>query len=423
MSKKDELSKMGALPLGVPPLLVPNRIAMQAMRDRQLRKPSESEPVPIRKVEDRTLNGMAPGMTIFKLIKSRPIKLLIRNHLSPGDILMLTAAIRDLHKAYPNLFSTDVETSADQLFENNPHITKLDRRDPELFVLQAEYPLINACNEGPWHFVETFHSGFETKLGIQVKPTKMRGDVHISDLEKSWYSQIHDIVGRDIPFWIIDAGCKFDYTCKQWEISRYQEVVNRLPEVPFVQIGTTERMEEVDDGKGGKQWELKDKGHKHPTLQGPNVISLLNKTDLRQLMRLMYHAAGVITPVSFPMHLCAAVEMKSVYKRKTRPCIVIAGGREPNQWEAYANHQYLHTCGQLSCCDNGGCWRSRIRKLNDGEVHDADDKICLFPVTGASGQLIPTCMDMITADQVVDHVRHYLKEWNYYLDWRKEEQA
>jgi ADP-heptose:LPS heptosyltransferase len=342
------------------------------------------------------LQGLPAGKAIFNYTKTMPVKLLIQQHQSPGDILMLTAAIRDLHQQYPQKFVTDVRTSADALFENSPYITKLDDKDPDLFIIKAEYPLVHDCNEGPWHFVESFHQDFENKLGIRVKPRFMRGDIHISAAEKSWFSQIYEILGRDVPYWIIDAGCKSDYTNKQWEVTRYQEVVDRLPEIWFVQVGLSE--------------------HRHTELEGDNVVNLIDKTDMRQFVRLMYHAAGVLTPVSFPMHLAAAVEMKSVYKRKTRPCIVIAGGREPNQWEAYANHQYLHTCGQLSCCDNGGCWKSRVEPLNDGEEHDKS--LCDFPVDSTSGK-VPKCMDMITADEVVGHVRRYMEEWNYYLDWDK----
>ena len=345
------------------------------------------------------LNGMGPSESIFEKVKTRPIRLLIRQHQSPGDILMLTAAIRDLHKAYPGLFLTDIETATDALFENNPYITRIPWNDPELFIIQAEYPLVHESNQGPFHFVVAFHDDLERKLGIPVRPTKMRGDIHISDEEKGWFSQIHDTVGKDLPYWIIDAGCKSDYTCKLWEVERFQQVVNAFPQITWVQIGA------------------KDAGHMHKELAGENVINLVGKTDMRQFVRLMYHACGVITPVSFPMHLAAAVEMKSVYKRKNRPCIVLAGGREPNQWEAYANHQFLHTCGQYSCCDDGGCWLSRIERIEDGEEHH-NEKICLFPVKSDSGQVIPKCMAAIKAEEVIMHVQRYMEEWNFYKDWK-----
>ncbi len=47
-------------------------------------------------------------------------RLVLRSFQSPGDILMLTAAVRDLHAACPGRFQTDVRTSADAIWENNP---------------------------------------------------------------------------------------------------------------------------------------------------------------------------------------------------------------------------------------------------------------------------------------------------------------
>ena len=404
-SKSPQPMSMPVLPAGSPPVRIP--------------PPGMRRPVDIREARSTSpivLQSMKRGETIFQLTDERPIRLHIRQHQSPGDILMLSAAVRDLHEQYPALFLTDIDTSAGALFESSKYHTPLDRSAPGLFVIQAEYPLVHQCNEGPWHFVQAFHKDLETKLGLPISPTKMWGHVELSDEEKGWYSQIHEIIGVDLPYWIIDAGCKSDYTCKLWEVQRYQEVVNRLPELLFVQVGVTEKKIEHENGRV----EYKDKGHIHIPLQGDNVINLLDKTDMRQFVRLMYHACGVITPVSFPMHLAAAVEMKDVYKRKTRPCIVIAGGREPSQWEAYGNHQFLHTCGQLDCCDNGGCWKSRIIPLNDGEK-DKDESLCLNPVEAASGQIIPKCMDMITVDEVVMHVRRYMEQWNYYREWNEDD--
>jgi len=51
-------------------------------------------------------------------------KLILRNYQSPGDAVMLTAAVRDLHACYQGKFLTDVRTPYPQLWENNPHITR-----------------------------------------------------------------------------------------------------------------------------------------------------------------------------------------------------------------------------------------------------------------------------------------------------------
>ena len=62
-------------------------------------------------------------------------KLLLKCGLSPGDVVMLTAAVRDLHRAHPRRFIIDVRTTAPELWENNPWITHLDERDPRVRVL------------------------------------------------------------------------------------------------------------------------------------------------------------------------------------------------------------------------------------------------------------------------------------------------
>ena len=192
----------------------------------------------------------------------------------------------------------------------------------------------------------------------------------------NWFSTTCSI--PDI--WIIVSGGKFDYTCKWWDPRRWQEVVDHFRgRILFVQVGEA--------------------GHAHPPLDG--VIDLRGKTDLRRLVRLMYHAQGVATGVNALMHLAAAVEVREGMPRN-RPCVVVAGGREPSQWEAYPHHQFIHTNGALPCCDQGGCWKARVKPLGDGEDHDRPEHLCVDVV----GKL-PRCMDLITADTVIRRISLY----------------
>ena len=142
-----------------------------------------------------------------------------------------------------------------------------------------------------------------------------------------------------------------------------------------------------------------EKGHVHEGLKG--VIDLRGKTDLRQMVRLVYHAQGVLCGVTMAMHLAAAVEVKGG-KPKNRPCVVVAGGREPPQWEAYPHHQFIHTVGSLLCCDNGGCWKSRTVALGDGDAKDRPENLCVDVVKN-----LPRCMDMITAQDVIRRIEMY----------------
>lgn len=311
-----------------------------------------------------------------------PRKLILRNSLSPGDIVMLTAAVRDLHKAHPGQFLTDVRTPCPPLWENNPHLTPIADDDPDAEPVDCQYPLVHRSNEEPWHFIHGFMQHLNYVLGTRIRPTAFKGDVHVSAAEKSWYSKVREIVGLDVPFWLVAAGGKFDFTAKWWAHERYQEVVDRFRgRVLFVQVGES--------------------GHHHPALRG--VLDLRGKTDLRQLVRLVYHAQGALSPVSLLMHLAAAVEVKDG-QPKSRPCVVVAGGREPSQWEAYPSHQFLHTQGALACCDAGGCWKSRVVPLGDGSSADRKENLCVDVV----GKL-PRCMDMITAEDVARRVELYFQ--------------
>jgi hypothetical protein len=56
-----------------------------------------------------------------------------------------------------------------------------------------------------------------------------------------------------------------------------------------------------------------------------NVINLVGMTTHRQFINLMWRCSGVLTPVSYPMHL-ATMQWKDHPEGK-RPCVVIAGSR------------------------------------------------------------------------------------------------
>ena len=52
-------------------------------------------------------------------------KLILTSNQCPGDIVMMTAAVRDLHAAHPGKYLTDVRTPHPDIWRNNPHITPI----------------------------------------------------------------------------------------------------------------------------------------------------------------------------------------------------------------------------------------------------------------------------------------------------------
>jgi ADP-heptose:LPS heptosyltransferase len=294
---------------------------------------------------------------------------------------MLTAAVRDLHRGYPGRFLTDVRTPCPDLWANNPPLTPLDEKDPDVEVVECHYPLIHRSNQEPWHFLHGFIDHLNGVLDLRIRPTEFKGDIHVSAGEKEWFAHVR--AGRpatDLPFWLFVSGGKYDYTIKWWDPRRYEQVIEHFRgRIDFVQVG--------------------EGGHHHPALRGS--IDLRGQTSLRQLVRLVFHADGVVSPVSLLMHLAAAVEVPAGRPRN-RAAVVVAGGREPPHWTAYPHHQYLHTVGALRCCDDGGCWKSRVRPLGDGDAKDRPEELCVDPV----GDL-PRCMDMITAADVIRAIERY----------------
>jgi len=301
-------------------------------------------------------------------------KWIFENWLSPGDILMLTAAVRDLHRAYPGRFATDVRTSCPSLWENNPHVTPMKSKVRGTRSLVCHYPLIHWANQRPYHFIHGFMEYLNQELGVQIRPTEFKGDIHLSPLERDAPGPVEEILGEPRPYWVIAAGGKYDFTVKWWHRRRWQQGVDHFRgRLLFVQVGEHK--------------------HYHPPLR--HVLDLRGKTNLRDLIRLVHHADGVVCPVTLHMHLAAAVPLPAGRKR-LRHCVVVAGGREPAHWEQYPGHHFLHTIGQLECCATGGCWKARTVPLGDGSRLDNPDSLCRQVTPGG----LPRCMDMITAESV-----------------------
>ena len=293
---------------------------------------------------------------------------------------MLTAAVRDLHECYPGEFLTDVRTPCPALWHHNPYLTSLREGAPDVDVIDCHYPLVHRSNQTPYHFIHGFIEYLNDRLGLRIQPTAFKGDIHFSEAERAWFAQVEQVKGSCRPFWLMVSGGKNDFTIKWWSARRYQEVIDHFRDrIEFVLVG--------------------ERAHHHPPLDG--VVDMRGETDLRQLIRLVYHAQGVLSPVSLLMHLAAAVEVKTGMPLN-RPCVVVAGGREPPHWAAYPHHQFIHTVGALRCCDHGGCWKSRTVPLGDGDEKDRPEALCVDVVSD-----LPRCMDMITAEDVIRRIESY----------------
>lgn len=319
-----------------------------------------------------------------------PERVLIQNWQAPGDYVVLSAAIRDISKAYPKRFEFDITVPNMDVYQANPYIKNFSHNGVRR--VQAMYPLIHQSNQRRLHFLWGFLEYLNKTLGVQAPLTELRPDLHLTEVEKKLPP-----AGVKKPYWLFASGGKLDYTAKWWDPTCWQQTVNLLaPRFQMVQVGG--------------------KSHKHPPMR--NVVDLVGKTSMRELMRLIYHAEGTLSIVTSIAHIAAAFN---------KPAIVLSGGREPWWWEAYTlenrefnlkagtpkwerpenddyiPHRFLHTIGNLPCCLTGGCWKSKI------DVSGHTKSICTFPVSQNQVRL-PRCMQLITPEIVVDNVDWYYRE-------------
>jgi hypothetical protein len=306
----------------------------------------------------------------------------------------LTTLIRDIHLTYPGQFELDVDTTCGDLWRHNPHITRLwnhNTKKPQLtkpkttFLKLTYGEGIRVQNTETVHMAAYFHRNFKKQTGIDVPVQLPYGDLHLSEEEKT----VPLVTGRN---WVVLSGGKTDATVKVWRPDYFQSVTDGL----------------LAMGLGVVQAGGNDSGHWHPELKG--ALNLVGQTNLRDFIRLIYHADGVICGVTAAMHIAAALG---------KPCVTIGGGREAWWWEAYVNensgfgpvasgnipmpHEYLHTIGLMDCCRHHGCWKNKVIPLNN------DKLLCKRPIY-LPGQAVAECMNIITPELVLESVMKYYKD-------------
>src|SRR5262249_1474039 len=243
-----------------------------------------------------------------------------------GDVVALTGAVRELHEQHPGAFLTDVDTGAREVWWHNPYVTSHHAPSEIIDCNKVE---IDRDGTRSQHYIGAYLDLINRHLGTMSRLRRVAGDIYLSQQEKDWYSDGWNFCQREIPFWIVCSGGKFDLPIKWWSHQRYQSVIDHIRgRIQFVQVGN---------------W-----GSYHPKLEG--TIDLRGKTQIRDLIHLMYYAQGVLCGVTSLMHLAAAVPTET---GALRGAVIIAGAREPDVWERYPTHQYLRTTEQMECRH---CW-------------------------------------------------------------------
>ncbi|MEM6823158.1 MAG: glycosyltransferase family 9 protein [Verrucomicrobiota bacterium] len=307
-------------------------------------------------------------------------KIILTNRLKLEDVTMLTAAVRDLHLSHPGQFLTDIRTDYPQLLEHNPHVNALSEADTTAEVISCEIPVTQMEGVAPYHLATAYTQHLSNILGINIEPTLIQGDIYVSETEKSWISQVQEITESSSSFWLVSAEETHDAESKAWSPSWYQEVIDHfIGRILFVQVG---------ESSNSPPWE--------------GVIDLRGRTDLRQLIRLVYHSQGILCPASSIMHLAAAIETPQ--PGLSRPCVVIAGKHGLPQLEAYPGHRFLHIPEASSRSDF-------VKNSTDGTLPGT-----LEPHDEGAFEMRQNFMDLIQPEQVVSQIESYFfpnGPWKY----------
>lgn len=315
-----------------------------------------------------------------------PKRIIFHNRQAIGDILMMTCAIRDFKKAFPET-QVKVESTAMHIWDYNPNICQenwngvLDAKDnPEQIIKQAvieDKPIrlyigpskgTNASNRSDKHFANAYRMSIEEILNIKIPQGPIRPDIYMAEEEYNKKPIIES------PYWLITAGEKGDWTCKTYPFQKWQEVIEKMPEIKFVQLGSL--------------------GHKHPELKGENVINYIGKTQdrdkgIRDLFNLFLNCEGSLGLVSFQMHLAAAFN---------KPCVVIAGAREPVWFTRYPGQRYMASDGCLPCTiksndEPTACWYCKLERCPQKQIY--------------TDQEVPRCADVFSSDDAVREIKRY----------------
>ncbi len=288
-------------------------------------------------------------------------KVVFKQWQAPGDLLMLTVAIRDLHKMYPGLIQTDVFSCYPEVFFNNPYLTYFPK-DGSIPIQDLPYGEVrDKLAPLGYHFSSVFIYIINELYDLKVMKTSMRPEIYLTPDEKA------DVLVKrfrlERPYWLINTGVKNDIPIKGYPPAMWQKVIDGLVDegVNLYQVGSHHDV--------------------HPSHR--RIKSLIGETEnLRDYFSLMYHSSGSLGHVSMHMHIAAAF---------SKPCVVIGGGREDCRWETYPDHRFLNTIGHLDCCQERGCWYSKIHE-------------CKHPWKDTPYAL---CMAMIEPERVIKEVLNY----------------
>jgi len=283
-----------------------------------------------------------------------------------GDMLMFTCGVRDFKAAFPHV-RVNVISTAMHIWDHNSNIDRTLVATLENTVKIGPSKLTNASNRLDWHFANAFRVAIEDALKVHIQQGESRPDI--------WFTQEEYDAPRvfKFPYWLICVSGEKGWGCKMYPFNKWQEFINQNQHIMFVQIGSKE--------------------DNPPRLQGKNVVDFVGCTQdresgIRDLFKLFLNTEGSVGLVSFHMHLSGALN---------KPCVVVAGAREPVSFTRYAGHQYISNDGCLPCAIKA-CWHCDIDTCTNLVVRE-----------DTAEKKIPKCADIIEPEDLTRAINAYYK--------------
>ena len=266
-----------------------------------------------------------------------------------GDAIYASAVVKNILNT--NLFEINVDpVNRKYLWQNCPYLNHEITPDNADIVFRMHY-------RDPWtadvrNIIDCVTETFAKEAGVSVPVVCRKPEIWM-DIPSSRLIEERYVV--------ISSGWQNSAPAKRWPMPYWQKLVDICPDIIFVQTGQKKNNAEP----------LQD------------VISMIDQTDLADLMRIVRCADCVISPPSGIIHLAGAFDT---------PYICLSGGREPAGLVSYPCGSSISMIGKLDCCRSGGC---HLNKFNPGHSECKNHRQLDHDPIPAG-----LCMTMITPEMV-----------------------
>lgn len=118
---------------------------------------------------------------------SAPERILLTHQRSPGDIVCMTAVVRDLDASHPGRFAIHIKSDCPELWEHNPHLTGNWHTQSPTGMRRIRVccqPQLNIANTTRLHYVTAFHRAMSLALDLKIPVLQPHGDLHLTDEER-----------------------------------------------------------------------------------------------------------------------------------------------------------------------------------------------------------------------------------------------